>query len=212
MKTRVAACALSAALLMSCQSATPPDGTGPGAPPQVGLPMLPSANASSVSAGATGVNVRLPSAGNAAPAASSVGGAPMMTSASMAATGAAGAAAAAQPDGVDAELDMLMPARNSWMGFGGGYEQTFARPSAAIEKSNLAMIGEAWKKMAPGGVTGTPAIFGGVVYWADWVGNVHADKITDGSELWMKTYKRGFTSSPFVTDDGVYLSNRDNMV
>lgn len=131
---------------------------------------------------------------------------PAMTM-STAAAGATGASLdAASPE---AELS---PEADSWMGFGGGYEQHFARPDAVIEKTNLSMIGKAWEKSAPGGVTGTPAVFGGVVYWSDWVGSVHADKITDGSEVWSQTYPRGFTSSPFVTADGVYLSNRDNMV
>lgn len=127
--------------------------------------------------------------------------------------GAAGTGVPSQSAAKEDEIAAMRdPAKDAWMGFGGSLEQTFARPSAAIEKSNLAMIGEAWQKMAPGGVTGTPAIYGGVVYWTDWVGNVHADKLSDGTQVWSKTYMRGFTSSPFVTDDGVYLSNRDNMI
>jgi outer membrane protein assembly factor BamB len=52
------------------------------------------------------------------------------------------------------------------------------------------------------------------VYWADWVGNVHAQKITDGTEVWNPAVKfaRGFTSSPFVTEDKLFLSDRDNLV
>ncbi|HET8939276.1 MAG TPA: PQQ-binding-like beta-propeller repeat protein [Polyangiales bacterium] len=101
---------------------------------------------------------------------------------------------------------------DAWPGFGGGLEQTFASVKAPIDQSNLKMIGTAWEKTAPGGVTGTPVVFDGVVYWTDWVGNVHADNASDGEEIWSKTYERGFTSSPFVTDDTLYLSNRDNMV
>lgn len=100
----------------------------------------------------------------------------------------------------------------NWVGFGGAADQTFARTDAPITKANLSEIGSAWERTAPGGVTGTPAVLDDVVYWTDWVGNVHADKLSDGSELWTKSYDRGFTSSPFVTDDALFLSNRDNMV
>src|ERR1700712_1972349 len=99
-----------------------------------------------------------------------------------------------------------------WVGFGGGVNQTFARTDAPITKSNLSELGSAWERTAPGGVTGTPVVYHDVVYWTDWVGNVHADKLSDGTEVWTKSYDRGFTSSPFVTDDKLFLSNRDNMV
>jgi outer membrane protein assembly factor BamB len=145
------------------------------------------------------------------PAAAS-GSGPAVATTTSPSLGAAGATSVDQARAAEQEMAMRSPALDAWMGFGGGLEQTFARPTAMIDKSNLSMLGEAWEKMAPGGVTGTPAIYGGVVYWADWVGNVHADKISDGTEVWNKVYMRGFTSSPFVTDDGVYLSNRDNMV
>jgi polyvinyl alcohol dehydrogenase (cytochrome) len=113
----------------------------------------------------------------------------------------------------DADADAKSEATpDTWSGFGGGLDQSFARVKAPIDQGNLKMLGTAWEKTAPGGVTGTPAIYDGVVYWTDWVGNVHADNASDGKEVWAKSYDRGFTSSPFVTDDTVYLSNRDNMV
>jgi polyvinyl alcohol dehydrogenase (cytochrome) len=116
-------------------------------------------------------------------------------------------------DAADDRADaMTEPTAGGWPGFGGGNHQRFARVDSALDKEKLPMLGTAWDKSAPGGVTGTPAIFDGVVFWTDWVGNVHADKAKDGSEVWSKHYSRGFTSSPFVTEDALYLSNRDNMV
>jgi polyvinyl alcohol dehydrogenase (cytochrome) len=104
------------------------------------------------------------------------------------------------------------PDPHNWYAFGGTNEQTYGRVDAMIDSSNLSELGMAWEGTAPGGVTGTPAVYDGVVYWADWVGNVHADKMTDGTEVWTKKFARGFTSSPYVDVDRVYLSDRDNLV
>jgi polyvinyl alcohol dehydrogenase (cytochrome) len=164
-------------------SATPP--IGQPAPGGIGIPSVGAAGASAA------VPPQTPTAGG-SPASGGVGG-------------MAAPPVGSVPNSSDGDV-------GHWIGFGGGYAQTFASTDSTIELSNLSSIGSAWNNEAPGGVTGTPAIFGGVVYWTDWVGNVHADRITDGSPVWTKTYERGFTSSPFVTQDKVYLSNRDNMV
>jgi polyvinyl alcohol dehydrogenase (cytochrome) len=132
-------------------------------------------------------------------------GSPAPVTAGTAGTPAAPATPSTSPDSGG-------PQAGNWIGFGGGLDQTFARTDAQIDRSNLMMLGAAWEKTAPGGVTGTPAIYDGVVFWTDWVGSVHADKIADGTPVWSKKYERGFTSSPFVSADKVYLSSRDNMV
>jgi outer membrane protein assembly factor BamB len=193
-----------AAVSVGCQSPGldgPPGITAQQPAPNVAAPVTPS--------GVAGMLASAPVGGMSGPVAvsGSLAAVPM-TAPDLPVAGNPGVPASRE----DEIVAMRDPAKDAWMGFGGSLEQTFARPSATVEKSNLAMLGKAWEKMAPGGVTGTPAIYGGVVYWSDWVGNVHADKLSDGSELWTKVYKRGFTSSPFVTADGVYLSDRDNMI
>jgi len=65
----------------------------------------------------------------------------------------------------------------------------------------------AWQQAAPG-VTGTPAVLDGIVYWADWGGSVHANLLDDGTQLWARSFAVGFTSSPFVDDARVYVSDR----
>jgi outer membrane protein assembly factor BamB len=209
MKASFVACCAAAALSVSCQSAAPTEPSGPpGA--VIGPGMTMNGVVPVPQGGNAGAWIGAAVGGMSGPAVGSGGAAPDM---SVPTAGSAGSDGSGTPASREDEIEAMRdPAKDAWMGFGGSLEQTFARPSAAIEKSNLSMLGEAWEKTAPGGVTGTPAIYGGVVYWTDWVGNVHANKLSDGSEVWSKKYMRGFTSSPFVTDDGVYLSNRDNMV
>jgi polyvinyl alcohol dehydrogenase (cytochrome) len=104
---------------------------------------------------------------------------------------------------------------DAWINFGGNLEQTFAPISTILNESNLMRVGlAAWSGEAAGGVTGTPAVYKGVVYWADWVGNVYAQNVTDGIAQWNPPVKleHGVTSSPAVTERLVYLADRFNTV
>jgi polyvinyl alcohol dehydrogenase (cytochrome) len=80
------------------------------------------------------------------------------------------------------------------------------------------MLGTAFDIKAPG-VTSTPAVYKGVVYWGDWGGTLHATQIPVGKEapkeLWKldrTANKGGYSGSPAVTDRVVVAANRNGLV
>lgn len=67
-----------------------------------------------------------------------------------------------------------------------------------------------WRRAAPGGVTGTPAVVEGVVYFGDWSGWVRAVAASDGSLIWEnKVTERRIAASLLVTEDVVYAAAFD---
>jgi polyvinyl alcohol dehydrogenase (cytochrome) len=57
------------------------------------------------------------------------------------------------------------------------------RAESVISAENVGGLTEAWRAET-GGVTGTPAVVGDVVYLADWEGFVYAVDADDGSVIW----------------------------
>ena len=139
-----------AAISVSCQSAglDGPPGMTPQQPGQMSVPNI---TAPAVPSGVAGMLASVPVGGMSSPVAVSGSAAVPMSAPDLPAAGSPGVPASRE----DEIAAMRDPAKDAWMGFGGSLEQTFARPSATVEKSNLAMLGKAWEKMAPGGVTGT---------------------------------------------------------
>ena len=111
------------------------------------------------------------------------------------------------------------PGRNSWLSFGGNHEHTRASlTETTISASNAMMLGTAFDIKAPG-VTSTPAVANGVIYWGDWGGILHATKIPTGNgapmELWKldrSANKGGYSGSPAVTSKAVVAANRNGLV
>jgi polyvinyl alcohol dehydrogenase (cytochrome) len=105
--------------------------------------------------------------------------------------------------------------RGSWPSFGGDLAHT--RSSAKetmISASNVMGLKPAFDIKAPG-VTATPVLFDGVVYWGDWGGIVHATNIQDQKELWKldrSAMKGGYTGSAAVTETTVYVANRNGLL
>ena len=106
-------------------------------------------------------------------------------------------------------------ARGSWRSFGG--DLTHSRASAGegmLSVSNVMGLKPAFDIKAPG-VTATPAIYEGVIYWADWGGIVHATTLLDQKELWKadrSAMNGGYTGSPSVTQRAVYVANRNGLL
>lgn len=95
-----------------------------------------------------------------------------------------------------------------WSSFGGDLDHSrTAHAETAIDADSASSLALAWRVPAPG-VTGTPAVVNGIVYFADWAGGVHARNVDDGTEVWTRTLPLGVTSSPCVAGDLVYLSDR----
>jgi len=108
------------------------------------------------------------------------------------------------------------PAASSgaWPTFGGDVSHTRSqRMETKVSKENVALLKPAFDIPAPG-VTATPAVYGGVIYWADWGGFVHATKL-DKTELWKvdrSAMGGGYTGSPHVSETLVYVANRNGLV
>src|SRR5438477_12724385 len=54
----------------------------------------------------------------------------------------------------------------------------------AINPNTVAKLRVAWSTKGELGVTGTPIVAGGVVYYDDWTGAVHAVRATTGTQIW----------------------------
>ena len=61
-----------------------------------------------------------------------------------------------------------------------------------------------WRVDGLSGVTSTPAVVGGVVYFGDWSGVVHARRASNGTEIWSHKVGSAVRPSPLVTGDLVY--------
>lgn len=83
------------------------------------------------------------------------------------------------------------------------------RTENVLSPKNVADLGEAWR-VETGGVTGTPAVVGDVVYFADWEGFVYSIDADNGSVIWgERTSEAPISSSVAVTDDVVLVGDLD---
>jgi polyvinyl alcohol dehydrogenase (cytochrome) len=111
------------------------------------------------------------------------------------------------------------PGRSSWLSFGGDAEHTRAAlTEITISTANASTLGTAFDIKAPG-VTSTPAVSHGIIYWGDWGGILHATKIPTGmekpTEVWKldrSANKGGYSGSPAVTSKLVVAANRNGLV
>jgi polyvinyl alcohol dehydrogenase (cytochrome) len=76
-----------------------------------------------------------------------------------------------------------------------------------INAANVAGLTKVWSKDAGVGVTGTPAVVDGVIYFGDWQGVVWAINADTGAEIWHTPLDSGWViGAPAVHDDAVYAS------
>jgi len=69
----------------------------------------------------------------------------------------------------------------------------------------VAQLAPRWRFDGLSGVTSTPAVVDGVVYFGDWSGGVHALRTIDGMELWSQKVSSAVRPSPLVAGDRVYV-------
>jgi polyvinyl alcohol dehydrogenase (cytochrome) len=113
---------------------------------------------------------------------------------------------------------------SEWPSYGhDGKNTRFNSAESIITKANVNTLARVWDSATTGvtatGVTSTPAVVDGVVYFGDWGGMVHAVKAADGSPVW-STQVAADTSgplsqvndSPFVTANAVYIGGTNNEV
>jgi polyvinyl alcohol dehydrogenase (cytochrome) len=77
---------------------------------------------------------------------------------------------------------------------------------AKITATNVDTLSKVWSKAAMTGVTGTPAVVDGVVYFGDWGGSVSALKADGGDKLWSTSLGGGWViGAPAVHDDALFV-------
>jgi len=105
--------------------------------------------------------------------------------------------------------------RNSWLSFGGDLEHTrYSASETILTVANASELKPAINIEAPG-VTATPALHKGVIYWTDWGGFVHATNLETQAEEWKVDKSAnggGYTGSPAVTETHVYVANRNGLI
>lgn len=75
-----------------------------------------------------------------------------------------------------------------------------------ITAGNVAKLNKVWATSGVTGVSGTPAVVDGVVYYGDWTGNMNAVKAATGESIWSTPMEGGWViGGPAVHDDGVYI-------
>jgi len=75
-----------------------------------------------------------------------------------------------------------------------------------ISPRNVARLVPRWRVDGLSAVTGTPAVVGGVVYFGDWSGVVHARRVADGTEIWSRKMGSAIRPSPLVAGRRVYVA------
>jgi polyvinyl alcohol dehydrogenase (cytochrome) len=78
-----------------------------------------------------------------------------------------------------------------------------------LDPETVACLQPRWSVDGLAGVTSTPAVTGGTVYFGDWDGKVHARDVVDGTPRWITDVAAEVNDSPLVTDDTVYVGDDD---
>src|SRR5690349_9087919 len=66
----------------------------------------------------------------------------------------------------------------------------------AINPRTVAKLRVRWSTKGQVGVTGTPIVAGGVVYYDDWTGTVHAAAAATGKPIWQTAVGGTYIASP----------------
>src|SRR2546421_2653487 len=77
-----------------------------------------------------------------------------------------------------------------------------------ITAATVHKLTKAWSKQGIKGVSGTPAVVGGVAYFGDWNGMLWAVKAQTGEEVWHTPIPGGFiVDAPAVVGNAVYIAS-----
>ena len=78
------------------------------------------------------------------------------------------------------------------------------RVEATLSPDNVAQLAPRWRLDGLSAITSTPAVVDGVVYFGDWSGVLHAQRASDGTEIWSRKLSSAIRPSPLVAGDRVY--------
>jgi polyvinyl alcohol dehydrogenase (cytochrome) len=99
------------------------------------------------------------------------------------------------------------PSVADWTLYGHDLANSRLNPlETTITRANVGRLTRGWSTSGLVGVTGTPTVSSGVVYYDDWTGTVHAVKAATGKPIWTNKVGGVFIASPAVTDDAVYVA------
>lgn len=105
------------------------------------------------------------------------------------------------------------PSPGQWNSY--GYDASNSRHVAddgVITPRTAASLAPVWTVGPLAGVTSTPAVNDGVVYFGDWDGDMHAHCLVDGTQVWTSKVAQGINASPLVEGDLVYIpDDRGNL-
>ncbi len=98
----------------------------------------------------------------------------------------------------------------SWTRYGYDAENSrFNSAERAITPASVACLESDWSAPDLPGVTSTPAVSGGVVYFGDWAGQLHAREFATGDPLWTTPLGLQVNDSPLVTGESVYVGDNE---
>jgi polyvinyl alcohol dehydrogenase (cytochrome) len=84
----------------------------------------------------------------------------------------------------------------------------YAPRERSITPDNVSSLHVSWSRGGLTGVTGTPAVVNGVVYFGDWKGNMWAVSASSGATRWHTPLPGGFiVGAPTVARGGVFIGN-----
>lgn len=96
--------------------------------------------------------------------------------------------------------------KDEWPVYGHDHQNSRANPAeTTIGPDNVAQLAPRWRIDGVSGVTSTPAVVDGVVYFGDWSGVLHAVRESDGTEIWRRPLGSALRPSPLVAGDRVYI-------
>ena len=94
-----------------------------------------------------------------------------------------------------------------WTIYGHDLENTRLNPhESTINRNTVSKLRVAWSTKGLVGVTATPVVAAGVVYYGDWTGAVWAVKATTGGPIWKTNVGTPFIGSPAVSGDAVFVA------
>jgi len=134
-------------------------------------------------------------------------------------TTSAPATATTEPAGDSSTTESICAGRfsfgpaTSWTRY--GYDANNSRFNAAeraITPETIACLEQRWSAEELPGVTSTPAIEDGTVYFGDWAGQLHARDVATGEPRWITPLGLQLNDSPLVGEDTVWIGDNDGFL
>lgn len=95
-----------------------------------------------------------------------------------------------------------------WQSYGHDLANTRYNPDeTAVNAGSVAKLKPAWSKDKLIGVTGTPVVSNGIVYFGDWLGTVWAVDATSGAPVWTTKVGGQFIGSPAISGDTIFVGS-----